>query len=234
MIYNPLDKFYKSITGAVPEKTEITFRVKGNFDSVIFAFKKDGEERFNFCEMKKMEEFFEIARSFEKGLYFYFFKICENKFISQNQAIFGEVMSNIIPFEMTVYKQNFDCPEWFKGGIMYQIFPDRFCKGKNEIQLEKHKVLHENWNDEPVYLPNENGKILNNDFFGGDLVGIKNKLEYLNNLGVTTIYLNPIFKAFSNHRYDTGDYFSIDSILGSEQDLIDLISEAGNYNIKIN
>lgn len=72
------------------------------------------------------------------------------------------------------------------------------------------RVLHQNWDDIPVYLPDEHGEILNNDFFGGTLRGVYAKLDYLESLHVTTIYFNPIFQAYSNHRYDTGDYKRID------------------------
>ena len=80
-----------------------------------------------------------------------------------------------------------------------------------------------------LYLhANEKGKIINNDFFGGDLKGIQQKLDYLKSLGVTAIYLNPIFKAFSNHRYDTGNYLEIDSLLGTIEDFKDLIEKAND------
>ena len=233
MIYNPLDKFFKSNVGAVPEQEETTFRVKGNFDSVVFAFKKDGEEKFNFYSMTKVDSYFEIKLKFNVGLYFYFFKIDSGEFISQNKLIFGEIMSNIIPFQLTVYKKEYVVPNWFLGGIMYQIFPDRFNRSTANKQLPTGKVFHENWSDEPIYEPNKDGKILNNDFFGGDLQGIREKLGYLSELGVTVIYLNPIFKAYSNHRYDTGDYMQIDPVLGNEKDFIALIRDAESYGIKI-
>lgn len=232
MIYNPIDKFYKSYTGAVPENMEVTFRVKGNFDSVAFAFKKDGEESFTFYSMNNCGDYFEITTSFSVGLYFYFFKINENQFISENTDGFGDIMSNIIAFQLTAFSESFKTPSWFKGKIMYQIFPDRFCRKIKEKNIGENKTLHENWMDNPV-LEYDNKKILNNDFFGGDFLGIKSKLEYLSELGVGVIYLNPIFKSFSNHRYDTGNYFEIDPILGSEEDLIDLINEAEKFDIKI-
>ncbi len=232
MVYNPIDKFYKSYTGAVPEKEQITFRVKGNFDSVAFAFKKDGEVSFTLYKMIKRDDYYEITTSFSVGLYFYYFIINETVFVSKNSDGFGEIMSNIIAFQLTVYSSDFETPRWFSGKIMYQIFPDRFCRGKKDKSISDGKIFHENWKETPVF-EKDNKKILNNDFFGGDFVGIKNKLEYLNDLGVGVIYLNPIFESFSNHRYDTGDYLKIDDVLGTEQDLIDLIKEAEKFDIKI-
>ena len=95
------------------------------------------------------------------------------------------------------------------------------------------RVLHQNWDDIPVYLPDEHGEILNNDFFGGTLRGVYAKLDYLESLHVTTIYFNPIFQAYSNHRYDTGDYKRIDPLLGCEEDFRALCSEAARRGMRV-
>ena len=90
------------------------------------------------------------------------------------------------------------------SAVMYQIFPDRFARS-GATPIESGKWLHENWDDCPEYRPDKYGKILNNDFFGGNFRGMTEKIGYLKSLHITVVYLNPIFKAFSNHRYDTGD-----------------------------
>ena len=136
-------------------------------------------------------------------------------------------------FQLTVYDKDYSVPKWLYGGVIYQIFPDRFCRGEQNKTISKDKVLHDNWLDTPVYTPNEKGKIVNNDFFGGDFKGIISKIPYLKSLGVTAIYLNPIFKAFSNHRYDTGNYMEIDPLLGTEEDFKNLISSCEKAGIKI-
>ena len=82
-------------------------------------------------------------------------------------------------------------------------------------------------------MPNDKGIILNNDYFGGDLKGITQKLDYIESLGVTIIYLNPIFEAHSNHRYNTADYMKIDPLLGKEEDFVELCSEARKRGIRI-
>ena len=120
-----------------------------------------------------------------------------------------------------------------QGGIIYQIFPDRFYRFEKDKVVSNNKILRSDWGGTPTYLPDENGEILNNDFFGGDLKGIENKLDYIADLGVNVIYLNPIFMAYSNHRYDTGDYMQIDPLLGDTNDLISLINSANKYGIKI-
>jgi len=114
-----------------------------------------------------------------------------------------------------------------QGILGLEVKYDFWLKGENG------KILRSDWGGTPTFLPNENGKVLNNDFFGGDLKGITSKIPYLKELGVTAIYLNPIFKAFSNHRYDTGDYMTIDPLLGTEKDLVELIDKAKSNGIKI-
>ena len=131
-----------------------------------------------------------------------------------------------------MHTEDYQTPEWFKGGVMYQIFPDRFHKNGTMPDI-KGRIGRADWGGEPSFRPNEKGKVLNNDFFGGNLKGIQEKLDYLQNLGVTTIYLNPIFEAASNHRYDTSDYMKIDPILGDEQDLAELVKAAKNKGIRL-
>ena len=136
-------------------------------------------------------------------------------------------------YQITVYHPDYTVPEWYGDGITYQIFPDRFNRSKLPEPMDG-RVIHEKWNDTPVFEPNENGEILNNDFFGGSFAGVREKLEYLHGLGVTTIYFNPIFKAASNHRYDTGDYMRTDPMIGTEKEFSELCAEAmEKYGIRI-
>lgn len=231
--YNPLDKYYKSQTGAVEENSIITFRIKGDFDCASFMCKKDGEDVFISHAMTKTCNAFEIEISFDRGLYFYYFN-CENgKYIGKNEGFEGVITSNPSPFQLTAYSKDYYVPTWMYGGVIYQIFPDRFYRHEKNKSVPEYKVLHDNWNELPVFLPNEKGEIVNNDFFGGDLQGIIDKLDYIKELGASVIYLNPIFKAFSNHRYDTGDYMQIDPLLGDMNDLKELIEKAGQKGIKI-
>ena len=233
MIYNPLDKFYKSFIGAIPDNQVITFRVKGQFDSVVFVLRKDGQSDCARFVMQKNDDYFEIQLKIERGLYFYCFDISNGKFIGKSKYHVGVISNDPKWFQLTSYDHSYSVPDWIYGGVIYQIFPDRFYSYDKQKIASNGKVLHESWDETPVYLPNEKGKIINNDFFGGDIKGIIEKLDYLSSLGVTVIYLNPIFKAYSNHRYDTGDYMQIDSLLGSEEDFISLIKTAGNKGIKI-
>ncbi|MBQ7900741.1 MAG: glycoside hydrolase family 13 protein [Clostridia bacterium] len=173
----------------------------------------------------------------DADLYFYYFHIstAESDFDLYKEGYANTNISVGDKWQLTVYKQGYDTPRSFKGKVMYQIFPDRFyresvtdCSGK----LEPYWV-HSDTKELPHYLPDEKGEILNNDFFGGNLRGIISKLDYLKSMGVSVIYLNPIFKAYSNHRYDTCDYKTIDPMLGCEQDFVQLCSEAHKRDIKI-
>ena len=95
------------------------------------------------------------------------------------------------------------------------------------------KVIQMDWDDRPFYIRNESGAIERWTGYGGTLSGIKDKLPYLNDLGVTIIYLNPIFEAASSHRYDTADFMKIDPGLGDEESFTELVNEAKKYGIRI-
>lgn len=233
IIYDPLDKFYKSVTGAVRAGDEVTFRVKGNFDSVVFVYEKiDGGAEIR-IPMAKTDCGYECRTVFPRGQYLYRFCTGNGLFLGAGKKLRGVISENPEKYHLSVYAEDFEVPQWFKGGVMYQIFPDRFNRSRSDITLPPDKIFHEDREDTPIFTPDANGKVLNNDFFGGDIKGIIQKLPYLSSLGVTAIYLNPIFEAYSNHRYDTGDYLKIDSLLGSETDFSALITESGKAGIKI-
>ena len=168
------------------------------------------------------------------GLYWYYFTIEMSDGPHYCMRGYGgrcELLDNIgDKYQLTVYDPDYKVPAWFGEGISYNIFPDRFCRDRVPVQPEGEgiapRVLHENWDDIPAYRPDENGEILNNDFFGGTLRGVIDKLDYLESLNVRTIYFNPIFQAYSNHRYDTGDYKRIDPLLGSEEIFVELCRKA--------
>ena len=137
-------------------------------------------------------------------------------------------------WQLTVYEDT-PTPAWFGQGVTYQIFPDRFRRTSvpDVGGMVGRRWVHDNWSDQPVFLSDEQGQITNRDFFGGSLAGITEKLDYLKSLSVSTIYLNPIFEADSNHRYNTADYHAIDPMLGSEEDFRTLCREAHARDIRI-
>lgn len=208
----------------------------------IKLFNEHTGENFSFEMVKayKSENYdtFEGSFSLENpGLCFYHFYI-EAKDSSFSLYKFSYNDTNMEEgdlWQLTCYDKSFYVPDAFCGKVMYQIFPDRFYR-ENILpangKLSPYKV-HESTDDIPDYLPNENGEILNCDFFGGNLKGIEKKLSYLKDMGVGLIYLNPIFKAYSNHRYDTADYKMIDPLLGNEEDFKSLCNSAHKMGIKI-
>lgn len=173
----------------------------------------------------------------DPGLYFYWFEVDTWRGTLKISRGFGgdaTFQETRRVWQLTVYDRCFKTPDWLLGGIMYQIFPDRFFRsGKRKTNVPIDRKLHENWNETPDWEPNSEGKITNTDYFGGDLKGIEEKLDYLKSLGVTCIYLNPIFESHSNHRYDTADYSKIDPLLGNQEDFTHLCKTAEKMGIRI-
>ena len=131
-------------------------------------------------------------------------------------------------WQQMVYDDSLPTPDWFGRGVTYQIFPDRFRRTEipDPAGMLGDRWVHQEWNELMEYRPDERGEIRNRDFFGGSLAGIEEKLDYLKELGITTIYLCPIFESDSNHRYNTGDYDKVDPMLGDEEDLRRLCEKA--------
>ena len=138
-------------------------------------------------------------------------------------------------WQQTVYDDALSTPEWFGKGVTYQIFPDRFRRTAvpDPTGMLGDRVVHQNWEELMEYLPDERGEIRNRDFFGGSLMGIEEKLPYLKELGVSTLYLCPIFESDSNHRYNTGDYDKIDPMLGTQEDFTRLCTKAHALGIHV-
>ena len=167
-----------------------------------------------------------------QAVYHYYFSIVLNGnqlYLDKNSNLTNDIKLENMP-KLSV---NFEVPSWAKGKIMYHIFVDRFNKG-NENNLKKmpRRTVYENWNDEMKVGPNEEG-IWNVDFYGGDLKGIEDKLNYLKTLGGSIIYLSPVCYSQSNHRYDTSDYEVVDPYLGKNADLKSLCDKAHELGMKI-
>ena len=146
-------------------------------------------------------------------------------------------------FQITAYRPR-PLPEWYKNAVVYQIFPDRYCRGEdwralagaaleNQERKGPARRLCEDWDRPPFYEKDENGRVVAWDFYGGTLSGIREKLGHLRAMGITALYLNPIFEAASNHRYDTGDYTKVDALLGDEKAFRDLAEAAEREGISL-
>ncbi len=248
--YNSRDLFFKNKFGSVQMGEEIHIRLvlPRSFccSGALFVIRRDDEvyEEFpmSWAGMSGDDaEIWDIHTSIDhEGLYWYHFDF----FSSYGRSSVLEIDNGIGGFsgsfgahndwQLTVTEKDFTTPDWLKGGIIYQIFPDRFYNsGAKKENVPADRVMRLDWGNEPQWRPTVDGKVLNNDFFGGDLKGIEEKLPYLADLGVTCIYLNPIFESHSNHRYDTADYGKIDPVLGTEEDFKSLCKSAKELGIHI-
>ena len=170
------------------------------------------------------------------GLYFYYFQIYNTsggfrlfKVGDDTNMEAGDL------WQLSCVPADFHTPDWAKGATIYQVFPDRFHKsGECDLRgkLEPY-IVHKSWNEEVHWQPNAEGVILNNDFYGGNFQGITEKMDYIASLGTTILYLNPICKGFSSHRYDTGDYKVPDPMLGTPEDFTQLCDAAHKRGIRV-
>jgi glycosidase len=146
-------------------------------------------------------------------------------------------------FRQTVYAADYKVPDWARDAVYYCIFPDRFRNGDPTNDPEpllqsyqgKAVEFHANWLAKPYRPGSGDGSdsVYNNDFFGGDIAGIIEKLDYIAELGANTLYITPLFQAASNHKYDTADYRHIDRAFGSNEDFERLTREAAKRGLRV-
>ncbi len=173
------------------------------------------------------------------GLFFWKIKLCVGSRCFYSHSInnvdycFSDLDSTK-PFRLLVYSKDFSTPDWAKQGVMYQIFVDRFCKGSVKVPVRKDcKINHDWYEGIPEFAAKNGDPLENNMFFGGTLWGVIEKLDYLKELGVNILYFCPIFKAFSNHKYDTGDYETVDEMFGGDKAFSELVKQAKKRDMKI-
>lgn len=207
----------------------------GKYRDVPFAFSStDGV-----CDEYRLTlDTAEICGNDPSALFYY-----EYIFLRGIDTLFSDTSDNVNftlssreakPFRLLVYEADLKVPEWVGGGTMYHVFVDRFFKGKGDVSYRPDSVLDENWeNGVPQYAEVRGGDVRNNVFFGGNLWGVAEKLPYLSSLGVTVIYLSPIFEAYSNHKYDTSDYMRVDAGFGGEEAFRNLIRRAHDAGIRV-
>ena len=192
---------------------------------------------FRFLEAKGAYEIYRASFSFqETGLFFYYFRI-DTRTGSFRLFKQGDDtnMEDGGKWQVSCIPADFHTPDWAKGATIYQVFPDRFYKsGEVDLtgKLEPY-TLHRSWHEEVQWRPTPEGLVLNNDFYGGNFRGIAEKMDYIASLGTTILYLNPISKSFSSHRYDTGDYKTPDPMLGTMEDFKAMVDAAHKKGIKV-
>ena len=171
---------------------------------------------------------------YEARMHYQFYLVCSDVVYYYNQKeITTYIPDHTYDF---VLLADYHQPEWVRSSVFYQIFPERFCNGNsnndvkdNEYQVNGHGTIHMNWEDTPLQY--EKGFCM--DFYGGDLEGVKEKIPYLKQLGVTCVYLNPIFEAPSVHKYDCIDYFHVDKHFGGDEALAELSRQLHENGMKL-
>ena len=170
------------------------------------------------------------------GVYLYYFDLYTDfRCIYKGPTSTGELSwQQGTQWQITVYEPDFATPDCVKGGCFYQIFPDRFFEGVSGKPMPwADRLYREDKTAVPYYGLIEVGGHINMDYYGGDFAGIQQKLPYLEELGVNYIYLNPIFEAHANHRYNTADYMNADPLLGTNEEFTALCKAAEKRGIRI-
>ena len=235
--YFPCDERCKKPVGGIKINEEFTVcaELDGSAQAAFFVLTKENESPV-WYEMRRTDGGFSLSlRVTSAGLYFYRFVVRNDGY---DTAYYADrdlcaAAGKGEEWQLTVYEENYAAPKFLDGGVIYQIFPDRFNIGGERLKTKKNAVYRDDRDGTPYYKADENGIVPNNDFFGGNLDGVTEKLDYLKSLGVKCIYLNPIFEAASNHKYDTGSYRRIDGDFGGEEAFYRLLKSATEKEIKI-
>jgi len=249
-----------SLFGAFPADETLHFRVRINKKysphSVAMIIHADGwnsgsteiekiefeittNEDVHYVEFCKLINFADLSQRYRRstGLYYYHYEVNTERdtiYLGGEHPIeLIEIPEWIGERQLLLHLPEYCTSSAFKNGIMYHIFVDRFSRS-GRCSVKSDAILNPDWdNGIPQYGEYPGAEVANNEFFGGDLYGITEKLEYIASLGVTTIYLSPVFDAYSNHKYDIGDYMNVDSMFGGDKALCELCSRAKEYDIDV-
>ena len=250
--HNTLKRFDRFPQGALPAGAQVRLRLaavgRETLQSVELRVWDGEEHRFPMrpLGLRDGKRYYEaqIAVSATPCLYWYRFEAM----VDGQRIVLGAPddhtgcgegrMGSEESFQITVYDPDYTTPGWMHEGVMYQIMVDRFFRGEGTDALFHAKagqniMLHEKWDEMPFLNISENGDNFANDFYGGNLEGVRQKLSYLKELGVTVLYFNPIFEGRTNHKYDTSDYMRVDPMFGDEKTLRALCEEAGKLGIRV-
>ncbi len=239
----------KSFTLKTEENAQVITLIPRRLGAIAVdaLFYKDGEY---FPCLESHFEWSGISRGFDEysltvkkgslteGLYFIQIAVCTNEgrfFVKKNlgEVSFVRESGDNPSVQLTVSRFLYDEPKKAYGGIIYHVFVDRFSRGKGAILKEGNINIDGEWESIPEYPEYAGAHLNNNTFYGGNLDGVSQRLPYLASLGVSIVYLSPIFEAASNHKYDTSDYMKVDEGFGGDEALRRLIEEAKKFDIKI-
>lgn len=243
MYHNNFDLMYKAPFGAVKADTKVYIRldVDKNYKSCSLRLWTP-EQREEMYEMNYGVSYYDIEIIIDKvGLSWYVFILedfdthirfygCDQGYTAGKGCDFS-TFPRKAGYQITCYDKEFNIPDWFSGNLIYQIFPDRFCRDYTyKFNETKYKKIHGVWNEK---LGHTQGGADNFEFYGGNLLGISSKLAYLKELNIDIIYLNPIYKSISNHRYDVSTYLEIDEMLGTMDDFREFIKMCHKSKIRV-
>ncbi len=226
-------------------RIEVTIKDEGFVENLQMIFyhldKVVKKANLQYTEKIQANSIFKAELELEKsGVYWYCFTFeleGQKVYVFKNQEFLMKSPINRYPNEycwrIEVKDANLkEYPEW-RGRIIYQIMPDKFAIGSNGIIPVNGRKIKD-WNDRmPDWKPDPDGVYRNEYFYGGNLQGIKEKLPYIKELGFNAIYLNPICKSRNNHHYDSEDFWQIDPMLGTWEDVTELCTEANKLGIKV-
>ena len=233
LYHDSRDETYRCPAGAQPCGASVRLFLQTDAPDAIVRFWVD--DHAYLYPMHAVSGGFEYTFSLpEKPCILWYYFICGGMYYGNardNLGGPGEIYAHEPPsYQITVYDPAYETPAWMGDGVMMQIMPDRFFRGGDFPCRGK---LHADWYEQPELSLSANGDNAANDFFGGDLLGIRQKLPYIASLGVTALYLNPVFLSPSNHKYDTSDYLQIDPAFGTEADLSALCAEGEKFGIRV-
>ncbi len=254
--YDSKNLTYKSPFGAVPTDTPVTFAVDtaSSITGVKLVVGLDQHPMVPVDGAPAGRQRWSTEVTFNSiGELKYYFLVSQAggiKVYCDDDGYYGTgkltELTELHPYDLIVYKKGFTTPDWMKEAVVYQIFPDRFFNAdttNDRAQLSARGAVNYEFPAWHLIPENPEQKELgqseyesygafwgdgewSNEIYGGDLKGITEKVNYLRDLGVTVIYLNPVFASISNHRYDTSDYTEIDPILGDLEDFRELVKAA--------
>ena len=259
--YDSRDLACKSVYGAVATGESVKFTITTGTDVTEAKLVMKGVDTRNIDMTKDGEavngkQQWSVTTKFDTiGENHYYFALLSGTYMTiyaDDDGNYGKGMvtdlTNVKPYDLVVYKEGFETPDWMKNAVIYQIFPDRFYNGDTSNDFaqtsSRGEVDYEyisDWNTLPENPEQETEEKMDaykatgayvgdgnwsNEIYGGDLKGITERIDYLKALGVNVIYLNPVFASISSHRYDTSDYNKIDPILGDLGDFEELTKVA--------
>jgi cyclomaltodextrinase len=243
IIFNSQETRHKKPFGAVRAFQNIVFSIlcseKAEVKLVVRSDDFSYNNSFHLSLAGEEQGYFNYSGTIcleKPDLYFYRFEVQGGSNLYFCGSVGCELQKGdwLNEWQLTVFDQDFQTPDWFKGGILYQIFPDRFKKSEKykPLPVPNERIIHENWDDVPLsFFDTKPYKA--NDFFCGNIEGVIEQLDYLKDLGVNAIYFNPVFESAENHRYSTANYLNIDPCFGTNEDFVKLADECKKKDIKI-